>query len=143
MRYKVAGRIVRSENAAKPQAQKSEFVRQLLCSLPEVGKTLDYGCGKLRYLAEIAGRSAEVFLLDSRPQLYRRQKIAGVHTSVAEVASRSNSLHLFDLSMAVRSSAMFDRVLCVNVLSAVPIPAVRADPSEHVHQQPQNSQRIA
>lgn len=127
MRYRIADRVVRSENAAKPQAQKSEFVRELLSALPEVGKTLDYGCGKLRYLNEIAERSAEVFLLDSQPQLYRIQKIAGVRTSVAEIASRSNSIHLFDLKLAARSAAIFDRVLCVNVLSAIPIPAIRAE----------------
>lgn len=127
MRYRVGGSLVRSENAAKPVQQKSEFVRRLLLSLPNVEKTLDYGCGKLRYISEIAERSLEVFLLDSHLQLYRQQQIAGKRTSVAEIASTSNAIHIFDLKAASRSRALFNRVTCVNVLSAIPIPAIREE----------------
>ncbi len=66
MRYKLASGIeIRTENAAKPEAQASKFLLQIISDLPKVSATFDYGCGKLRYEKVIADTTDVLAVVDS------------------------------------------------------------------------------
>ncbi len=125
MRYRVNRVIIRSENAAKPKAQKSKYIADEFKALYPVKTSLDYGCGKLRYLENYLQNSDEVFLYDSQVQLSRQQKIWGDKTSIIEFSKTRNNIALFCGREIYTTQEKFDRIFCINVLSAVPILSVR------------------
>jgi len=74
MRYEiVSGVVIKTENAAKPASQSSGFLKSLLGTLPRVSTSIDYGCGKLRYLDAILEKTDFLTLVDSEIQLSRIQ----------------------------------------------------------------------
>lgn len=117
---------MRSENAAKTECQKSAYFSRLLQQLAPVKRTLDYGCGKLRYLHEISSMSDELYVTDSDVQLSRTQIINGVYTSIIEAVEDRNHVHLIHLRDFNQMPEYFDRVVLANVLQVVPIIALRA-----------------
>lgn len=126
MRYWVKGAgIIRSENAAKPAAQKSKYVTTLIRGLDAVDATLDYGAGKLRYLDELRAKTNELFVTDSVVQLDRKQRIANSTQSVSEYCSSSNTVTALNLKQLGLYGTFVDRAFLFNVLQIVPIPAVR------------------
>ena len=127
MRYKVAGRIIRAENAAKPVAQQSAFLLKFLSSLKRVERSYDYGCGKLRYVKEQLKKTDELLIVDSEIQLHREQKLHGRKTSIANFCRRYNRLSIASIRDLQFLGGHFDRGFCINVLSAVPIEAVRRE----------------
>lgn len=121
MRYRLAGGIeIRTENAAKPASQRSMFLANLIMSLPSIGATFDYGCGKLRYAGEMAARTETLTLIDSEIQLARVQRLLGRNTSIRELYKRSNHVAVKNDVEFSSSRARFDRGFCINVLSVIP-----------------------
>lgn len=121
MRYRVKGVEVRSENAAKPHTQRSKVVAAYLKACPTVGSLMDYGCGKLRYSDLLTRIARRVSFVDSDVQLTRRQRIRGRMTTVVQcVSSRYQNARVLTIAQAHRGRARFDRVTCINVLSAIP-----------------------
>lgn len=126
MRYRVRGAgLIRSENAAKPPAQKSKFVAELIRGLPRVEATLDYGAGKLRYLDEVMQTTDRLTVVDSTAQLERVQTVFGEKTSVREYLEERNSISVKTNKELIGGSDRFDRVFLMNVLQIVPIKSVR------------------
>jgi hypothetical protein len=120
MRYRLSSGIeIRTENAAKPESQASNFLLDLLASLPHVASSFDYGCGKLRYQKAIAETTDVLAMVDSEIQLSRLQVIRGKETSIRAIYSQSNRLQTYDLEFEGLSTR-FDRGFCVNVLSVIP-----------------------
>jgi hypothetical protein len=128
MRYRVAGKIIRSENAAQSKTRPSLPLVAWLHRRPITESALDYGCGKLRYTEHLAKRSKVLGLVDSEIQLGRTQTLDGKETTVRRYATakwptcRIHVLHEF----LKRSSRTYDFVLCANVLSAIPSRHIRA-----------------
>jgi len=125
MRYRFNGIVVKSENAAKPGSQRSKFIASEIRQLEPVEVSLDYGCGKLRYLENFLEVSDEIFLHDSEIQLSRQQVVFGQKTSILEFVQSKNNVSLFTRCQLYKRRAEFDRIFCVNVLSAIPILSVR------------------
>lgn len=124
--YRVRGLIVRSENAAKPATQKSRAVCDWLREQPRVADALDYGCGKLRYAANLAARAERVTFVDSAVQISRSQRLIGRRTNVRDlVLTRWPSSRVLDISSFHGDQRQFDLALCANVLSAIPSRHVR------------------
>jgi 2-polyprenyl-3-methyl-5-hydroxy-6-metoxy-1,4-benzoquinol methylase len=120
VRYKVSGREIRSENAAKPHTQQSGVVADYLRSLTRVSAILDYGCGKLRYSNLIATLGRRVTFVDSTIQLTRLQRVRGKHTTVMEFVSRNYRHGRVVAAEEWRgTTARYDLVTCINVLSAI------------------------
>lgn len=117
--------VIRSENAAKPRSQSSRFTRDYLVSLPIVESAADYGCGKARYLPEMISRSHKLSLVDSSTQLNRVQQIEGSAASLVDVLSSRNDVNCLSTKDFIECGGAFDRVFCLNVLSAVPFPTIR------------------
>jgi 2-polyprenyl-3-methyl-5-hydroxy-6-metoxy-1,4-benzoquinol methylase len=127
MRYKVKGIEIRSENAAKPLSQRSAYLSYWIRSHPRVHAILDYGCGKLRYAPLLAQRARTLTLVDSEIQLGRVQMI-GKELTTARDYARDHWPHSRILTSEEfsRRGGRYDLVLCVNVLSAIPIPKIRS-----------------
>lgn len=121
MRYFVKGRIIRSENAAKPAKQASKAVVAWIRRSGPWTSGLDYGCGKLRYSQLLATSCRHLTLVDSSIQLTRAQRLHGTVGSIEEFARRRwpNSRTL-SLSRFERDKRKYGFVLCANVLSAIP-----------------------
>lgn len=97
MRYKVkSGIVIKSENAAKPESQPSQFLLELLRGLPHVSSSFDYGCGKLRYQKPMLARTDTLALIDSEIQLSRIQTLRGNKTSVKKVCDGSNQIIIYN-----------------------------------------------
>lgn len=127
MHYRIAGgRIVQTENAAKPVSQKSMHFSSILNNLLPVGRTLDYGCGKLRYFEELKAKSDELYVTDSDIQLYRRQMLLGYFTSVLDLLGHRNDAHVVKLQDFGQMRCFFDRVILANVLQIIPMLALRS-----------------
>ena len=70
MRYRVRHIVIKSENAAKPASQKSEYCESVIRALPSVKTSFDFGCGKLRYLNVILETTEILMVVDSEIQLW-------------------------------------------------------------------------
>jgi len=122
MRYKVNGKIIRSENSAKPTNTASKLVLEHIDALPREYNVLDMGCGKLRHTIPLSKRVAHVTAVDSKEQVYRKQVIAGKKSiSIYEYADR----YLPNVTIATIGNtrwkrSRFDFVLIAHVLSAIP-----------------------
>jgi Methyltransferase domain len=127
MRYKIRGIEIRSENAAKPAAQCSEYLCAYLHSLPHHRRSLDFGCGKLRYSDILVQTSDAVTLVDSEVQLSRVQMLRGIRTSVYDYTPRRWP-HATVLTPEQFASMRnrHDFALCANVLSAIPSRVARS-----------------
>lgn len=127
MHYKVPGGYYKSENAARSAEQKQADLLQILRAYPKCKKTLDYGCGKLRYFGELLDLSDTVYCLDSNEQLNRVQMIQGRPQSVTQVVKRTSNAKILLTEHRDKHSDTFDFILCANVLSAVPSQIVRLE----------------
>ncbi|MDX0720878.1 methyltransferase domain-containing protein [Sinorhizobium medicae] len=119
------GRVVKSENAAKPASQTSKFLTALVANLPPVNRTLDYGCGKLRYCDPLLQTTELLSLVDSEVQISRKQTLQGNRTSIRDIFRGSNRISAFSTSEFAESPGLYDRAFCINVLSAIPVPSER------------------
>jgi 2-polyprenyl-3-methyl-5-hydroxy-6-metoxy-1,4-benzoquinol methylase len=119
------GQVVRSENAAKTHHQKSKELVRLVESLDHVSSTLDFGCGKLRYLDEISATTDHLFVTDSDVQLNRQQRLLDQTTSIVELARGSNKWSALSLKHLYAEHFRFDRIFCLNVLQIIPSPRLR------------------
>ncbi|MGY3396463.1 hypothetical protein ACVWW6_009054 [Bradyrhizobium sp. USDA 3311] len=126
MRYKIGKDIViRSENAAKPEAQSSSYLNKLIAQLKPVHSSFDFGCGKLRYERAIARTTDELALVDSEVQLSRTQMIRGRSTTIRDYVRKSNQVHAYTVNQFASHSRKYDRGFCINVLSVIPSASVR------------------
>lgn len=127
MRYRIlGGREIRSENAAKPQSQASRYLTGFIATLPPVAKAFDYGCGKLRYLDVMLQVSENLTVVDSEIQLVREQKLLNeLRSSVRRILHGSNRVAVANVAEFAANSESYDRGYCINVLSVIPIEAVR------------------
>jgi len=114
------GRLIKSENAAKPATQPSRFLVELLADLPQVSSTLDYGCGKLRYCDQLLRTTGHLAVVDSEIQISRDQILLGQRTSIRKLFRDSNSVSVFNTSEIAVSLDLYERAFCINVLSAIP-----------------------
>lgn len=128
MHYKVQGHVLRTENTAKPRVQSSRYLREWLLRQPPVEQALDFGCGKLRYSAEVAARSRLFTLVDSEEQIARLQLLDGERATIREYVRR-HWRHGIVLSTTefARSARRYDFVLCANVLPVIPDRKARAN----------------
>jgi len=121
MRYKLScGIEIRTENAAKPEAQRSKFLSTLIAKLPHVDTTFDYGCGKLRYQSIIADTTDMLAVVDSEIQVSRLQVLRGKETSIRNIFRQSNRIQVFNDVEFHEAGTHFDRGFCINVLSVIP-----------------------
>lgn len=121
MRYKVNGYCIKSENAAKPCGQASQYLVGLLKDLAPFAHALDFGCGKLRYAQHLYHCSRRLTLTDSAEQLKRQQVVLGEFTSVrGYVHDWWYDSRVLDLTQLRTDRTKYDFVLCANVLSAIP-----------------------
>jgi hypothetical protein len=121
MRYKLrVGVEIKTENAAKPASQASQFLLRLIEELPHVSSTFDYGCGKLRYQVAIKDKTDTLALVDSEIQLSRIQVLGTEKTSIRAIFYGSNQILTLTDSEFVKINTRFDRGFCVNVLSVIP-----------------------
>lgn len=122
MHYNLPGnRLVKSENAAKPASQTSKYLTALIAELPPVIRTLDYGCGKLRYFEQLSQTTEFISIVDSEVQLSRKQILHGDRSSIRDKFTGSNRTSVFNPSEFSESFDTYDRAFCINVLSAIPI----------------------
>lgn len=128
MRYRVRdAAIIRSENAAKPPSQTSKFVSNLLKELHHVDTSLDYGSGKLRYLAEMEQTTNRLLLVDSETQNGRVQTIFGNKCSIYDLARVRNSINVLTAKDVVKMHEEIDRAFLFNVLQIIPIHSIRRE----------------
>jgi SAM-dependent methyltransferase len=126
MRYKVSGFEVRSENAAKPACLAGRWVLDWISRLEPHGTGLDLGCGKLRYTVHLAKRLPSVVAVDSKIQVDRTQRLFGIDCSVREYATNHlANVRVYDLEEGSWRRHQYPVILCSNVLSAIPFPAIR------------------
>lgn len=126
MHYELpGGRLVKSENAAKPASQRSRYLTSLLRALPTVERTLDYGCGKLRYRQDLLQATEHLTVVDSEVQISRTQILDGKRTTIRNLLRASNSTAVFNPAEFSHSSGLYDRAFCINVLSAIPVVETR------------------
>lgn len=118
-------RVIRSENSAKPDKQVSAYLASLIRAMQPVSRSLDYGCGKLRYLDAISSVSDHVTLVDSEIQLSRKQIIFGNNASVREFCRGKNSLFAQNTADFLSEPACFERAFCLNVLPVIPYSRLR------------------
>jgi hypothetical protein len=126
MRYKIGKDIViRSENAAKPEAQSSAYLNRLISQLEPVRSSFDFGCGKLRYERVIAKTTDILGLVDSEVQFSRTQMIRGRLTTIHDHVRRSNHVEAHTVGQFASHAHRYDRGFCINVLSVIPSASVR------------------
>lgn len=126
MRYCMRdGIVVRSENAAKPVFQASNYLKNIILKLPIVDNCFDYGCGKLRYVNDILHTADSVSVVDSEIQLSRKQIILKNNTSIREMYSNKNNINVQNIAEFENSTVLYDRGFCLNVLSAIPFQGSR------------------
>ncbi len=121
MRYKINGRIIRSENAAKPHTQQSKAVSELILSYGKVNNVLDFGCGKLRYSDLLTQISPQVTFVDSKIQLSRVQVIKGHKTTVKKYAlDNYQGSSVIPYEELDKHKLKYELITCTNVISAIP-----------------------
>lgn len=128
MHYKIApGVTIKTENAAKPESQGSYYLRKILCRLPPVHASFDYGCGKLRYCDALLETTDTLAIVDSEIQLSRVQTLRQQQTSIREVLRRSNRIAIYNQCEFKALRQKFDRGFCINVLPIIPLCASRKE----------------
>jgi SAM-dependent methyltransferase len=126
VRYRIDHNIViKAENAAKPSSQCSAYLTSFLNKLPMVSASFDYGCGKLRYYDLMLRSTGYLVLVDSEIQLSRNQMLAQQRTSVRQLIGSSNRVTVANVAEFGGDKTQFDRGFCINVLSVIPILAIR------------------
>lgn len=121
MRYKVTGLTIKSENAAKPISQSSQWVLRWISSLPKSSIVLDYGCGKFRYTIPLSRKVRAVYSVDSIHQLDKVQIINNKKTTLRDYAKRYlRNVVVCDTVDDKWRQQKYHYVLCSNVLSAIP-----------------------
>jgi SAM-dependent methyltransferase len=126
MHYEIRpGIVVKTENAAKPETQRSAFLKSLLADLPPVSASVDYGCGKLRYCQTILERTDSLAIVDSEIQLSRVQTLKGTKSTIRDAVRRSNRIRVYNNVEFGKFNGDFDRAFCINVLSVIPAFAKR------------------
>ncbi len=134
MHYKVLGRVVCTENSAKPRKQSCQYLRDWIRHHPKVNYALDVGCGRLRYAPELAARSKVLTLVDSEEQLSRTQRIDGDLTTVRDYArSKWNNSRVLSTGEFQHDREKYDLVLCANVLPVIPSRATRTALLRRLH----------
>lgn len=128
MHYRVDEKLIRTELAAKPPSQASRQLLAYLRGHDRVACAVDYGCGKLRYAAQLAAMAELLILVDSSIQLDRQQRIDGEVTTVRQlVEQRWPTVQIETVpEFQANRRPKFDFALCANVLSAIPIKAARS-----------------
>jgi len=128
MHYRIRGKLIAAELAAKPPSQASAHLLAFLSGHNRVGRAVDYGCGKLRYAAALVAMAESVALVDSSEQLDRQQSIDGEETTVRRlVEQRWPDVQIETVSeFQAKQRPKFDLALCANVLSAIPTKAARS-----------------
>lgn len=135
MRYRASGREIRTENAAKPASQAAKYLADWLQQRPDCDHALDYGCGKLRYTAHLAARARRITLVDSAVQLTRVQRLDEVDATVVDVAAaRWPTCRVLNIQAFKTDRERYDRILCANVLSAIPSHTIRSAVIEMLNQ---------
>lgn len=128
MRYNLSGGIIlHTENAAKPVAQASKYLNSIIRALPSVEASVDYGCGKLRYLGPMLDTSERLALVDSEVQLSRHQVVCGSKTDIRSLVTSSNRITAFNTEEFAHHVGGYDRGFCINVISAIPYAFARAN----------------
>ena len=126
MRYKIGkDTVIRSENAAKPEAQSSAYLNRLISRLEPVRSSFDFGCGKLRYERVIAKTTDVLGLVDSEVQFSRTQMIRGRLTTIRDHVRRYNHVEAYTVGQFASLTPRYDRGFCINVLSVIPSASVR------------------
>lgn len=121
MRYKISGKTLKTENAAKPHTQKSGEVVKYLLSQSKKRSILDYGCGKLRYSDVLAQLSDSITFVDSEIQLSRQQIVRGKKTSVRDfIKSHYDNCKTLPVESIAKHNSTYEFITCTNVLSAIP-----------------------
>lgn len=128
MKYIIKGRVISTENTAKPASQASSYLVSYLRELKSVRHSLDYGCGKLRYTKHLNEISKQITVVDSEHQLSRIQIIHQTKTSIREFLTVNWPTINVESVEEFREARKpkFDFVLCSNVLSAIPCFAERS-----------------
>ncbi|WP_162943926.1 MULTISPECIES: methyltransferase domain-containing protein [unclassified Rhizobium] len=116
---------MKSENAAKPATQSSKFLTTLVANLSPVNRTLDFGCGKLRYYEPLLQTTEHLSLVDSEVQISRQQTLQGNRTSIRDIFRGSNRISVFSTIEFAECPDLYERAFCINVLSAIPVPSER------------------
>jgi hypothetical protein len=125
---------IRTENAAKPESQASNFLLELIANLPHVSSCFDYGCGKLRYQRAIADTTDVLAIIDSEVQLSRMQTLRGNKTTIRKVFKQSNRVQVYTDIEFKKLNTRFERGFCVNVLSVIPSYAHRRQVLDVIHE---------
>ena len=128
LHYRVGGKLIRSELAAKPFSQASRLLLAFLSGHDRVGCAVDYGCGKLRYTGQLAAMAESLILVDSSDQLDRQQTIDGEKTTVRRLAKKSWPAVRIETVAEFQANRRpkIDFALFANVLSAIPTKAARS-----------------
>ena len=128
MHYRVDEKLIRTELAAKPPSRASRQLLAYLRGHDRVACAVDYGCGKLRYTAQLAAMAELLILVDSSIQLDRQQRIDGEVTTVRQlVKQRWPTVQIETVpEFQANRRPKFDFALCANVLSAIPLKAARS-----------------
>jgi hypothetical protein len=119
------GVVIKTENAAKPDLHASKVLSRYISNLEHVTSSLDYGCGKLRYIKPILATTDTLTVVDSEIQIGRTQMIHGKKTSIRDVARQSNRLEAVNVMEFSNNRVKFDRAFCINVLSVIPFFSAR------------------
>ena len=122
MHYRIKGLTIKTENAAKPVNQPSQFVLEWIANLPREAIVLDYGCGKFRYTIPLSQRVRFVYAVDSIEQVERTQIINTKVTTLRQYAhDYLKNVIVCDVNSNDWKKIKFDYILCANVLQIVPI----------------------
>ncbi len=133
MRYKIKGKEIRTENAAKPSSQKSSVVDDYIGGILNKPSILDFGCGKLRYSDTLASVASKVTFVDSEIQLNREQVVRGERTTVKNyVKSNYSGCKTVPYESLDKHRSKYDVITCTNVLSAIPCKRMITDVLEHI-----------
>ena len=133
MHYKINGKILKTENAAKSVEQPSRFVLDWISELPSNSKVLDYGCGKFRYTIPLSKRVKLVYAVDSIYQIDRKQIINQRYSDIKAYSENYlKNVKIFDVDSKGWKKEKFDFVLCSNVLSAIPFKQVRIEVLQNI-----------
>lgn len=121
MHYILNGITIKSENAAKPEAQASKSVVNYLLDKKGIERILDFGCGKLRYSETLNKIGVSVTYVDSRVQLTRLQTIKGTKTNVVKyVADNYQGALVVPFEEIDHHKEKYQLITCTNVISAIP-----------------------
>lgn len=126
MHYRVKGKIIKSEFAAKSILQPSQEVLSWIDSRKKINNALDYGCGKLRYAHNLSITCKNLTLVDSKEQIDRIQSLRGHKTTLNDYISKNiTNARLLSIEKFFIDNLKYDLALCANVLSVIPSVRIR------------------